>query len=324
MLARHAENLFWAGRYIERAEDTARLLDVTYHGLLETSPTEAARAWTDLLAVLRLEAAFDRAHGAADAVSVSRFLVIDGDNPGSIVSAVSRARDNLRAVRELVTTELWEGANRFHLDMQARDLRADIETQPHELYAMVKRRCQMIAGVAAETMPRDDGWRYLQVGWMLERAEMSCRLLQVRFSGEERVGFHHWHGTLKSASASEAYRRSYQGAMEPSDVLEFLLLSRLFPRSVLFCLRRAEADLGHLGTGGADLSRSERLLGRVRADLEFCEVHEVLEEGVGEFLDDLQRGVRAVAEAVAVEYFRSGPIVDLHALEALQTRARGA
>lgn len=324
MLARHAENLFWVGRYIERAEDTARLLDVTYHGLLEASPREAACAWIDVLAVLRLESSFDQSHSAADAVSVSKFLVTAADNPGSIVSAVGRARENLRAVRELVTTELWEGANRFHLDMQARDLRAEIETQPHELYAFVKRRCLMIAGVAAETMPRDDGWRFLQVGWMLERAEMSCRLLQVRFSGEERLGFHHWHGTLKSASASEAYRRSCQGSMEPSDVLEFLLLSRLFPRSVLFCLRRAEVDLGLLGSEGDLLTRPERLLGRVRADLEFCDVHEVLADGIGDFLDHLQRGVREVAEAVALEYFRNNLTVDLQALDAVPAGVMGS
>jgi uncharacterized alpha-E superfamily protein len=318
MLARHAENLFWAGRYIERAEDTARILDVTYHGLLEAAPTEAARAWADVLTVLRLGKDFDKLGYAVDAVSVSQFLVSDSDNPGSIVSAVARARDNLRSVRELVTTDVWEAVNRFHLDMSARDLRADIEAEPYELYAFVKQRCQMVSGVATETMPRDDGWRFLQIGWMLERAEMACRLLDVRYSGEHRVGFHHWQGTLKSASASEAYRRAYRGSMDPADVLEFLLLSRRFPRSVLFCLRRAENDLAMLGGGDVQqLSRPERLLGRIRADLEYRDVTEVLADGVPHFLDQLQRGVRQVAEAVGLEYFRNSLELDLHALDAI-------
>lgn len=317
MLARHAENLFWAGRYIERAEDTARILDVTYHGLLEAAPTEAVRAWADVLAVLRLSADFDELGYGVDAVSVSQFLVSDADNPGSIVAAVARARENLRSVRELVTTDVWESVNRFHLDMGARDLRADIEVQPYELYAFVKQRCQMVAGVASETMPRDDGWRFLQVGWMLERAEMACRLLDVRYSGEHRVGFHHWLGTLKSASASEAYRRAYRGSMDPGDVLEFLLLSRRFPRSVLFCLRRAENDLAMLGGDAQQPSRPERLLGRIRADLEYRDVSEVLADGVPTFLDELQRRVRQVAEAVALEYFRNSEELDLHALDAM-------
>ncbi|MEY2449623.1 MAG: hypothetical protein QOH79_3099 [Acidimicrobiaceae bacterium] len=318
MLARHAENLFWAGRYIERAEDTARILDVTYHGLLEASPTEAARAWADVLVVLRLSSDFGALSSGIDAVSVSQFLVSDRDNPGSIVSAVARCRENLRSVRELVSTELWESVNRFHLDMRARNLWADIEAEPYQLYAFVKERCQMVAGAAAETMPRDDGWRFLQIGWMLERAEMTCRLLHVRYSGEDPVGFHHWLGTLKSASASEAYRRSYRGSMDPANVLEFLLLSPQFPRSVLFCLRRAEHDLASLGRNpSAHLSRPERLLGRIRADLEYRDVTEVVADGVPVFLDELQRRVRQVAEAVALEYFRNSQELDLHALESI-------
>ena len=318
MLARHAENLFWAGRYIERAEDTARILDVTYHGLLEAAPTEAARAWADVLAVLRLAGEFDERGQGCDAVSVSQFLVSDVDNPGSIASAVARARDNLRAVRELITTELWESVNRFHLDMRARNLRADIEAEPYELYAFVKRRCQLVSGVATETMPRDDGWRFLQVGWMLERAEMTCRLLDVRYGAEQRAGFHHWLGTLKSASASEAYRRVYRGSMDPADVLEFLLLSRQFPRSVLYCLRRAENDLASLVGGDAsNLSRPERLLGRIRAGLEYRDITEILSDGVPRFLGKLQRDVRQVAEAVALEYFRNSQELDLHRLDSI-------
>ena len=314
MLARHAENLFWAGRYIERAEDTARILDVTYHGLLEASPTEAERAWSDVLAVLRLSNDFAALNHACDAVSVSEFLVSDNDNPGSIIASIARARENLHSVRELITTELWESVNRFHLDLQLRNLRAELEREPYQLYSFVKRRCQLVSGVCAETMPRDDGWRFIQVGWTLERAEMTCRLIDVRYGAEQREGFHHWLSTLKSASGSEAYRRVYRGSMDPADVLEFLLLSLHFPRSVLFCLRRAERDLAAL-SGGERLSRPERLLGRLRADLEYRDITEVLSDGVPVFLDRLQRGVRQVAEAVALEYFRNAEELALHSLD---------
>jgi uncharacterized alpha-E superfamily protein len=315
VLARHAENLFWAGRYIERAEDTARMLDVTYHGLLEATPYEAEQAWWDLLAVLRLDATFRERGVDASAVSCSEFLVLDAANQGSIVMSVGRARENLRSVRELVTTELWEAINRFHLDLGARNLRNDLAEQPYELYGLVKRRCQTLAGVAGETMPRDDGWRFLQVGWMLERAEMTCRLLDVRYSAGPAIGFHHWQQTLKSASASEAYRKAYRASMDPDDVVDFLLLSRVFPRSVLFCLRQAETHLARLGTGDGRLTRPERLLGRIRADLEFRDVHEVLADGLHSFLDGLQRRVRQVAEAVAIEFFRASEELSLTALD---------
>jgi uncharacterized alpha-E superfamily protein len=316
MLARHAESLFWTGRYIERAESTARLLDVTYHGLLEARAFEAEPAWRDLLTVLRADTDFAARGGGASAASVSEFLVLDEEHPGSIIAAVERARENIRSVRELVPTELWEALNRFHLDLQARNLRRDLEQQPYVLYQLVKQRCQMIAGVAGETMPRDDGWRFLQVGWALERAEMACRLIDVRYSsGPQGADFHHWQSTLKSASAAEAYRKSHRSSMDPADVVGFLLLSRTFPRSVLFCLRRAETELGRLSGSDAPLTRPERLLGRVRADLEFTDVRDIVGPELHAFLERLQHAVRQGAEAVALQYFRNSQELALTALD---------
>ncbi len=194
MLARHAESLFWMGRYMERAEDTARMLDVTYHGLLESPPEEASRSWLDLLSVLNVDQGFAKRHTEVTAAIVSEFLVLDEKNPGAIVSSVGRARENARSVRELISTELWEAVNMFWLELLARNLRADLEQQPYELYGLVKRRCQTVNGVAAETMPRDDGWRFLMLGWMLERTEMTCRLLNVRYGelagATDLAGFH--------------------------------------------------------------------------------------------------------------------------------------
>lgn len=319
MLARHAESLFWAGRYIERVEDTARMLDVTYHGLLEAMPWEAERAWLDLLKVLRSDIAFAQLERPVRAATVSEFLVVDPDNPGAIVAVVARARENARSARELVPTELWEAINSFHLELRARNLRTDVEAQPHELYEFVKRQCQTVSGVAAETMTRDDSWRFLQLGWMLERAEMTCRLLDVRYaqlaSAGSSAGFHHWLSTLKSASGSEAFRRQYRASMEPADVVEFLLLSRTFPRSVLFCLRSAEGDLSRLEAGRTSLTRPQRLLGRTRSDLEFLDVPELLSADLHAYLDRLLDGVRQVAEAVALQYFRNSQELAIHALD---------
>jgi uncharacterized alpha-E superfamily protein len=318
MLARHAESLFWAGRQIERAESTARMLDVTYHGLLEAMPWEAERSWKDLLKVLWLDRRFAELEQGVRAATVSEFLVFDHNNPGAIVSSVGQARVNMRSARELVSSELWEAVNAFHLDLRSRNLRADVEARPHELYGFVKRSCQMVAGVAGETMPRDDGYRFLMLGWMIERAEMTCRLLDVRYSqlvtAGATGGFHHWLQTLKSASGSEAFRRRFRASMDPADVVEFLLMSRTFPRSVLFCLRSAENDLVRLEAGNTTLTRPQRLLGRTRSDLEFLDTRELLDGDLHLFLDQLLNGVRQVAEAVATQYFRNDEEHDLHAL----------
>lgn len=314
MLARLAENLFWAGRYIERAEDTARMVDVTYHTLLESPTREVARSWEELLDVLHLTALFhDRQDGAAPGAGtpeeVIAFLVLDEGNPGSIVSSVARARENGRSVRELISSELWEAVNDLHLALRARDLGRDVADQPYELFRLVKQRCQTISGVAMETMPRDDAWRFLTLGRQLERAEMTCRLLNVRYGqlvGDSAgVSFHHWVAVLKSVSALEAFRKRYRGSMDPIEVVEFLLLSRDFPRSVLYALETAERQLGHIGGGPA--SRAVRLLGRTRAGLQYRNVGELMDEGLHPFLDTVQDHVSQVAGAVAGEFFRHTP-----------------
>jgi len=313
MLARDAESLFWAGRYLERAESTARLLDVTYHSLLETTPSEEAVAWQSVLSAVRLDVRFTETDRPLSAGPVSEFLVLDTDNPGSILSSVDQARENARTVREQLSTELWESLNSFGLQLRARNLRADLEFQPHELYGLVRRQCQTVAGVAAETMARDEGWRFFMLGWNLERAEMACRLLSVRYRQLSPSAFHEWMGTLRSASALEAYRRTYRASMDPVDVVEFLLLSRTFPRSVLFSLRTAQNQLDRLADEG-ETSRPRRQLGRVCASLEYADVRELMMGDLGAELFAVEEGIRQVAISVATQYFSNSHEFDLHSL----------
>lgn len=316
MLARLAENLFWAGRYLERAEDTARMVDVTYHTLLESPQAAEADAWAELLEVLHLRQTFDATHDEVNGENVTHFLVLDEDNPGSIMAAVALARENTRSVRELVSTELWEAVNTFYLELRRRDLRDDLATQPYELFTMVKRRCWTVTGVAVETMPRDDGWRFMTLGRMLERAEMTSRLLDVRFgqlvSFAAPLAFHHWVAVLKSASAFEAYRKAYRASMEPANVVEFLLLSPDFPRSVRYCLEQAEQQLVRLGDPDR-IGPSRRRIGRAYAELQFREVDELLTD-LHPFLDRIQHNVWRVADAVADEFFRHAPHGGQHSL----------
>ncbi len=313
MLARHAEDLYWMGRYVERAEDTARLLDVTYHNMLEAAPAEAAMGWGELLQVLFVDEAFEG--DPADARAVTHFLVLDPDNPGSIRSSVRRARHNARGLRDRISTELWESVNSFYLELNARDVRAELSRQPYAVYRWVRNQCQMLSGVASETMPRDDGYRFLVLGRWLERAEMTCRLVAVRYKalgGTRELEFHWWAGLLSSVSAYEAYLKEHQAAMDPAHVLEFLLVSPGFPRSVLFCLRATEQQLDALIPADRRVE-AQRLLGRVRAGVEYCDVEDLLVTGLGEFLDRLQEDISKVGEAINAHFFRHGADLDLHA-----------
>ncbi|MDX1511246.1 MAG: alpha-E domain-containing protein [Nitriliruptorales bacterium] len=319
MLARLAENLFWAGRYAERADDTARLVDVTYHSLLGTADADEERSWEELLDVLHQTAAYAERDQAMVPQQVIRFLITDRDNPGSVVSSIGHARQNVRSVREHVSTEVWEAINAIELELQGRDIAADVDERPYELLSLVKQRSQTIAGAITETMPRDDGWRFLILGRMLERAEMTCRLLSVRLgqllARSATPAFHDWLTVLKSASALEAYRKSYRTSMEPSHVVEFLLLSPEFPRSVFFALTSAEHQLVRLSPD-SDQTWPRRRVGRLRSELEFSSVDELLAADLYEFLDHVTEGVHGVAEAVAATYFRHGPAGMLHLIEA--------
>lgn len=314
MLARDAENLFWTGRYLERAEDTARLLDVTYHGLLEASVAEERTAWRGVLAAVGLDDAYRERRGALSAHEVSDYLVRDADNPGSILSAVEAARENARTVRESLSTEVWETINSFCLELRSRNLRSDLEHQPHELYGFVRQQCQTVAGVATETLARDEGWRFLKLGWNLERAEWSSRLLRVRQQYLEASGFHEWVGTLRSASALEAYRRAHRTSMDPADVVSFLLLSRSFPRSVYYAVRTAEHSLRVL-QGEGEPSLPLRLAGRLRAELEFADIRELMAGDLEAALLRVESMIREVSTAVGVQYFTSAHEFDLHMLQ---------
>lgn len=315
MLARHAENLFWAGRYLERAELTARSVDVTYHALLESPLTESREVWAQVLDVLQLDGRYRADHEDVDSTDVVGFLVSDGDNPGSVLASITRARDNLRGVREMISSEGWESINSLYLRIRGRDLPADLAGQPYELFGEVKNGAQLVVGVVNETMPHDDGWRFLTLGRMLERIEMTCRLLLVRLvparGAREMLGFQDGLAILRSVSASEAFRRTHR-RMDPASVVEFLLLSSDFPRAVLYCLRSAEVQLSVLGEGVPGIGRSRRMLGRLRASVEFRNVDELVEEGLDACLQDLQSGVRDAAACVTTEFFRHGQPTTLH------------
>ena len=319
MLARHAQDTFWAGRYLERAQDTARILDVTYHTLLSTPVTEQDDTWDNVLEVLGLSGHYRENVGEVVPRKVHEYLVVDRSNAGSIVSLVRAARQNLRGERELISSEVWETVNDLYLRLAARDVRRDLEDHPAQLYGLVKTGTQTMVGALDETMPRDHTWHFYHLGEMLERAEMGCRLVDVharRLMGSDLpASLSTWAPLLRSSSASEAYLRTGRGA-DTIAVLGFLLLSRTFPRSVLFALTDAEWHIE--AVSGDRSSRARRALGRLRAELEFSDVREILEADLSGFLTDVQVQVRGVADAVGERFFPS--LADL-GVQAVQVRA---
>jgi uncharacterized alpha-E superfamily protein len=311
MLARTAEYLFWTGRYLERAEDTARLLDVTYHRLLESTPGEEQEAWSDVLVAVGLDDEFAATGRALSAAAVSDFLVRDPSNRGSILACIEQARANARGVREHLAMEMWEALNSLHLEMASRNLTMDLQRQPHELYGFIRQGVQSIIGVADGTWSREDGWHFFMLGMLLERAEMGVRSLRARHERHRPDAIHEWYATLRSASALGAYRRRYRDFDEVA-LVELLMLSPTLPRSVLFSLRGAETILSTLSRDRRSLAL--RLLGRVRAELEFADAAELASGDLVEVLEVIEEQIRDVASAVAAECFLYRIELDLHAL----------
>jgi uncharacterized alpha-E superfamily protein len=315
MLSRIAESLFWIGRYVERAEDTARILDVHLHLLLEDPWVDEDAACRSLLAVMGMSplaapAESERAPAArrVGAARVLDLLGFDGSNSSSVVGALSAARENARGARETVSSEMWECLNvTWHTLPEVR--RTSERLGMHSFFRWVRERCSVMAGLTDATMSRDEGWLFLVLGRSLERVDMTARLLSMHARAGGSVPS--WLTLLRSCGAWETYVRTYRGGVEDRDAAEFLLLDRLFPRSVFYALSVAESCLDGLETASATpptsrtgvADEARRIVGRTRTHLEFRRADELLADLPVE-LTGLQAACTAVSDAVSRRYFR--------------------
>jgi uncharacterized alpha-E superfamily protein len=309
MLARNAESLYWIGRYVERADDTARILNVSVHQLLEDASVDPDHASRQLLAVLGIESKGADENDELDVWKLTELVAYAKDNAASIVGSINSARENTRGAREVVSTELWECLNATWNavpDKQRYARRAG----PHAFLSFVEERAAMFAGLADSTMSRDDGWLFMVLGRSVERADMIVRLLLSRV--QDKASSPGWITVLRSAGAQDTYLRTYRGALDAGKVVQFLLRDNLFPRSVFHALRQAEQCLDQLDTGaksrGNEKSESLRLLGRARSELEFLHPSDLLEE-LPKRLVTLQATIKDIGEAVSVQYFNTSPWV---------------
>lgn len=316
MLARHAENLFWIGRYVERAEDTARLLDVTYHGLLEAgSEREPEDVWSEALEMLMLDEEGIETHQD----EIGERLIAARSEPGSLVWIVGRARENARTTREQLSSEVFEALNDLHLFLLGTDLVGAARERPYEVLRTVKTSCQAVNGSVDASMPRGEGYRFFLIGQRLERALITSRVLRVwhrRLGGvASQAAFSEWVRLLRSVSAYEAYLRTYRASMEESQVLAFLVQAAEFPRSVIHCLHMASNLLDELDVGeiGAAVRRES---GRVRSNVEFADLARLDQSGLGELLQGIEKGVDDLASSVEKTFFRPSGAVFMHSYEA--------
>ncbi len=329
MLARHAEDMFWAGRYLERAEDTARMVRATLLSTVAEPPAQAIDRMQNLIRTLRLEVATpiedveslaedltpsppmlrSAAGLGIDVQAAATRLVASSGLAGSVVFCIGRARENFRSLRDQIPSELWEQINQFYLRLRQADFAATLEHDPFQTLDFIQVSCQTLNGVIETSMARGQGYRFLVLGQNLERALMTCRLVQSRYPEMDGSSYDEMALTLRSVSALEAYQRAYQSSPLAADVARFLLLDDSFPRSVLYCLRLSESQVEALAQDAKPPPL--RRLGQLRSGLEYADFT-ILVADLPNQLAMLESGVRETAELVGDYFFRNAEVFDLH------------
>ena len=297
MLSRTADHLFWMARYMERAENTARMLDVNYQtSLLPQSADMAELGWRGLLSISELTSSFSQKYSQPTARNVMDFMVRDETNSSSILSCVRAARENARAVRGALTTEVWETQNQTWLEFNRMLQHDAFERDPASLFEWVKFRSHLSRGVTVGTMLMDEALHFLRIGTFLERADNTARLLDVKFQalgggdyfgpgaakeGQE-VDFYHWSAILRSVSGFEIYRKVYRNVIQPEKVAELLILRPDMPRSLAACMNEVVDNLDLVANQQSGDTR--RRAGRLQSDLRYSRIDEILATGLHAYL----------------------------------------
>ena len=313
MLSRVADSLYWMSRYIERAENDARILDVNLQLLLDLGgETDAMQHWAPVIASLEETELFDALYQKADEHSVIEFLSLRKKNPNSILSCLTLARENARTTREQISSEMWEQINRLYLFVQSENARRMLVASPHEFFKRVVTGSHLFQGVTDATMTHGEGWDFIRIGALLERADYTSRILDVKYhillpSGESvggNIDTIQWMAVLKSCSALEAYCKLYVSQVAPWKVAEFLITHHEFPRSIRYCIDSLDAVLHRISGVDENLyaNEAERLSGRLRSDVDFVTIGEIFEFGLHEYLEAIQKRLVEVSDAMYATY----------------------
>lgn len=315
MLSRVAGNLYWMARYLERAENTARLINVNTNLLLDL-PKNITFGWDSLVTIMGSNQIFFAHHEEANERNVVKFLMGDPNNPSSILNALAQSRENMRTTRDIVSTEAWEQLNDLYLYVKSKATSGLTKRARYDFLHRVILGSQQLVGITAGTMNHDAGYDFMRLGRFLERADMTTRILDVRSASllaknpeEDIIAFSpfqnlQWMSVLKSLTAYQAYRQRVRVRVKGEDVLKFLLQDKQFPRSVVFCLNQVENYLQNLPKNDTPL----RSLAKLQRRVQDSDTQTVASEGLHKFVDELQIGLTNVHDSIAVGYFGQPPI----------------
>jgi len=313
MLSRVADSIYWMSRCVERSENVARFIDVNLQLMLDAPVTAGAgQQWEPLVATTGDQEEFEKRYGVAHQAEVIEFLAFDPENPNSILSCLRSARENARSVREIISSEMWLQLNRFYLMVNEAATSGRGMESPHEFFDEVKSACHLLYGITSATMTHGEAWHFSRLGQMLERADKTSRILDVKYylllRTAQDVGTPfddlQWAAVLRSASAFEMYRKRH-GRISPRRVVQFLLLDREFPRAVQYCLVAAQKSL-HAISGtplGTYRHPPEQFLGQLSSELSYASVDDIINAGLHEYLDELQTKMNTVGSGIYDMFF---------------------
>lgn len=311
MLSRVAESIYWMARYVERAENVARFIDVN-DNLTLGEGADLAEQWAPLVYTTGDQKRYAELYGDPRRDGVLRFLAFDPKNANSVLACVGAARENARAVRESISQPMWEQINTFYLMVKSAVQDERFLKEPTQFCDMVKHASHSLVGSTYTTMSHGEAWHFLRIGRLLERADKTSRIVDVQYfhllPGVDDVGSAldvvRWSALLKSASALTMYRRVH-GRIIPSRVADFLLLDRDFPRSMRFCLSRVQESMAEI-TGsrpGTFTCKTEQRIGRLRSEMDYTAIDDVIEQGMHEYIDQFQRRLNEIGDSLHTDFF---------------------
>lgn len=323
MLSRVADSLYWMSRYIERAENISRLLDVNLQLLLdfeEMDDDKLKEHWEPIIRATGDEENFYELYERADSASVTDFLTFNRKNPSSILSCMMSARENASMIRDQLSTEMWQCINQAYLFLKSNSAKKVWESGPYEFYKQIQDYSHLFQGLADATFSHTEGFYFMQVGKYLERADKTSRILDIKYhillpSVEEvggAVDAVQWSAVLRSCSAFEAYHRIYISSVDPLKVADFLIFNEYFPRSIHFCVREMDKNL-HRISGchlGEYSNQAEHGSGRLLSDLKYSTIEDAFSGGLHEYLEKMQERFVDIGRQV-YETYMFHPHIDM-------------
>ena len=311
MLGRVANTIYWMNRYLERAENYARFMDVNFNLSLELPPNEEQQ-WRPLVMITGDWPLYESLYDKAEKETVIHFMAFEEQNPNSICNCITNARENARAIRTEITKEVWEQINAlYYLVKNNSEKKRLSDTDLRKFYTDIKNGCQLLYGMYDATISRNDGWNFAKLGQALERADKTSRVLDAKYhfllGSPKQVGSSRdliqWAALLKSVSAYDMYRKKY-GKLNATNIAEFLILDAQFPRSILACLIRAERSLTTLSDSSVlNSNDGQKQLVALKSQLEHADINDIINTGMHEYLDDIQRKLNHISTAIYESFF---------------------